>query len=86
MAFDIKIKPLVLFDLEDRIKLYEHKTDGDGKRFYQTFLQGLSDLQHGVSDETMPVYETIKKYVSKDARCSLFYTVAGNLIMVIGLL
>ncbi len=85
MAFDIKIKPLVLFDLEDKIKQYEYETDGDGKRFYQTFLDSLSDLQHDIYNEVPPVYESVKKYVSKDSRCSLFYTIAGNRLMVIGL-
>lgn len=86
MAFNIKIKPLVLFDLEDKIKCYEQEADGEGKRFYQIFLTGLSDLQRGVGREDIPVYQTVKKYESADSKCSLFYTVAGNQIMVIGLL
>ena len=84
MAFDIKIKPLVLFDLEDKISLCEQEEE-EGKRLYQSFLNGLSDLQYGAPDD-MPVYKMVKKHVSKDALCSLFYTLTGNTISVIGLL
>ena len=84
MAFDIKIKPLVLFDLEDKIRTCENEQE-DGMRLYQSFLAGLSDLQYGVPDE-MPVYKMIKKHVPKDALCRLFYTITGNTILIIGLL
>ena len=86
MAIDIKIKPLVLFDLEDKIKLLEYEAEGNGKRLYQTFIAGITDLQNNGYDKAQPVYQTVKKYVSKDALCSLFYTVTGNTILVIGLM
>lgn len=86
MAFDITIKPLVLFDLEDKIKLLEYEAEGKGKRLYQTFINGIRDLQQSVDFDAPDVYENVKKYVSKDALCSLFYTISGNTILVIGLL
>ena len=84
MAFNIKIKPLVLFDLEDKIRLHENMAE-EGRQFYQSFLSGLSDLQYGVQDE-LPVYKMVKKYVPKDALYRLFYTITGNTILIIGLL
>ena len=85
MAFNIRIKPLVLFDLEDKIRQREMEAENAGKRFYQSFLTGLSDLQHEVQNDE-PVYKTVKKYVLKDALCGLFYTISGNTVLVIGLL
>lgn len=85
MAFNIRIKPLVLFDLEDKIRQHEMEAENEGKRFYQSFLTGLSDLQCGIQNDE-PVYKTVKKHVPKDTLCRLFYTITGNTVSVIGLL
>ena len=85
MEFKIKIKPLVLFDLEDKINYKEQQSTGSGKQFYHYFLSQLSTLQHH-THEAVPVYQTVKAYIAEDPSCKLFYMVSGETIYVMGLL
>jgi hypothetical protein len=84
MAFEIRIKPLVLFDLEDKIRLKENQAAGKGKQFYQSFLSELHKLQH--RNHGAPVYEVVRKYAAKDLSCNLFYMITGDTILIMGLL
>lgn len=58
MAFNLVIKPIVLFDLA--ILYYEKKVLGLGKRFHDNFLVALSEI------EIKPfTYSYIKKTVRR---------------------
>ena len=84
MAFDIRIKPLVLFDLEDKIKSEENKATGAGKEFYENFLKSLSELQE-LNNTSMPLYGSVQKFVTPTLSCNLFYIVNDNTILVMGI-
>ncbi len=85
MAFEILIKPLVLFDLEDKIQLEESQSAGAGKRFYEQFLNELSNLKHHCPDEVL-VYDSVQKYEAENIPCTFFYIVTGATILLTGLL
>ncbi len=85
MEYEIKIKPLVLFDLEDKIIAKEQQSAGSGKQFYNYFLNHLSSLQSNLS-QAMPVYQSVSEYIGEDASCRLFYMVSGATIYVVGVL
>lgn len=85
MAFEIRIKPLVLFDLEDRIKFQEYKSSGAGRELYRNFLATLNDLQQLHPDET-PIYEQVHKFITAKLPCELFYIIKDETIFVMGLL
>ncbi len=85
MEYEIKIKPLVLFDLQDKIEAEEQRKTGAGKHLYEDFLSGLAIIKQ--QNENMPpVYETVKEYIPADASCKLFYMINGSIIYVMGLL
>lgn len=85
MAFEIRIKPLVLFDLEDKIKNQEYRLSGSGRELYQNFLSTLTELQQH-PDLANPVYEQVHKFISHKLPCELFYMIKDNIIFVMGLL
>ena len=84
MEYEIKIKPLVLFDLEDKIMAKEQQSAGSGAQFYNYFLFHLSSLQKNILD-AIPVYQAVNEYVAADASCRLFYTVSDATIYIMGL-
>ena len=84
MAFEIKIKPLLLFDLEERIVHEENVMAGAGKRFYDSFLNSLSELQ-SLANARFPIYETVQKFVVAPMACTLFYIVDNETIFVMGM-
>ncbi len=85
MEFEIKIKPLVLFDLQDKIEAEEHRKTGSGKHLYEDFLNGLAVIKEQ-NQMKPPVYETVQEYIAADDSCKLFYMVNGSTIYVMGLL
>ena len=85
MEFEIKIKPLVLFDLQDKIDQEEQRNAGSGKQLYEGFLSGLATIKQQ-NENAPPVYEAVKEYIASDASCKLFYMVNGSTIYVMGLL
>ncbi len=85
MEFEIKIKPLVLFDLQDKIEAEEQRKAGSGKHLYEDFLNGLAAIKQQNQNKP-PVYETVQEYIAADALCKLFYMVNGSTIYVMGLL
>jgi len=45
MAFKIVIKPIVFSDTEEAVIYYENKLPGLSKRFYNSFLFALDEIQ-----------------------------------------
>ncbi len=45
MAFKIVIMPIVFSDAEEAVVYYEKKLQGLGKRFYNSFLFALDEIQ-----------------------------------------
>ena len=84
MEYEIKIKPLVLFDLEDKIIAKEQQSVGSGEQFYNYFLTHLSSLQKNMND-AMPVYQAVNEYIADDSSCRLFYLVSDATIYVMGI-
>lgn len=84
MEFEIKIKPLVLFDLEDKINIREQQSKGSGKQFYEHFLSELSELtqRHSYSET---LYQSVKEYKSEKIPCKLYYMISGQTIYLMGL-
>ncbi len=85
MGFEIKIKPLVLFDLEDKINGKERQVAGSGKAFYEHFLSELSELQLN-NDNATQIYQSVREYVSADKSCKLFYIINGKTLYIMGVL
>ncbi len=85
MEFEIKIKPLVLFDLEDKIHSKEQQSAGAGRQFYQHFLSDLTTLQSH-HDQRAPLYQSVKEFTAVQSTCKLFYMVNGETIYIMGLL
>ncbi len=86
MEFEIKIKPLVLFDLQDKIDAEEQRRTGAGKQLYEGFLSGLATIKQQNERTLPPVYKSVKEYIAADATCKLFYMINGSTIYVMGLL
>ena len=85
MEFELKIKPLVLFDLQDKIEAEEQRKTGSGKYLYEDFLNGLAAIKQQIQNNP-PIYETVKEYLATAASCKLFYMINGSTIYVMGLL
>ena len=85
MAFEIRIKPLVLFDLVDQIKFQEYQLAGAGRELYRNFLATLTDLQQLHQNET-PIYEQVRRLTTEKLPCELFYIIKDETIFVMGLL
>ena len=83
MAFKIVIKPIVFADAEEAVTWYEKKLTGLGKRFYNSFLSALGEIQskpYSFSYVKKPVRRhNLKKYPYK-----IFYLIAENSIIIIG--
>ena len=45
MAFKVVIKPIVFFDTDEAIIYYEKRSLGLGKRFYDSFLIALKEIE-----------------------------------------
>ncbi len=85
MEFEIKIKPLVLFDLEDKISRIEEQKRGAGRLFYESFLNQVAALP-AHDCEAAPVYRSVKEYITNGPDCRLFYMIKDSTIFVVGLL
>jgi plasmid stabilization system protein ParE len=83
MAFEILIKPIVWFDLEEAITWYENESPGLGKRFFKSFVDAKENI---VAHPTayINVTPTVKRILLKNFPYKLFYTIAENTIYIIG--
>lgn len=48
MAFKIIIKPITFADAEEAVIFYEKRLTGLGKRFYNSFLFALEEIQANI--------------------------------------
>jgi hypothetical protein len=83
-AFEIIIKPIVFLDAEEAVKYYEKKVPGLGRRFYNSFLASLTEV------ETKPFVHSylqppVRRCKIKKFPYKIFYIINDKIIVVIGL-
>lgn len=82
MAFDIVIKPIVIFDAEDAAEYYNKKASRLGQRFYACFLSFLKNI------ETKPftfsyVAKSVRRCKITDFPYIIYYTINGQYIFIL---
>ena len=84
MAFELIIKPIVFFDVEDAISYYEQQSAGLGKRFYDNFLITLQSIQTHPHQYTF-VYSSIRRCMIAKFPYKVFYFIDGEKVFVLGI-
>jgi hypothetical protein len=82
MAFKIVIKPIVFSDTEEAVIYYENKLPGLGKRFYNSFLFALDEIQLKPSTFSF-VKKPVRRHLIKKFPYKIFYLIAGDSIIII---
>jgi mRNA-degrading endonuclease RelE of RelBE toxin-antitoxin system len=83
MAFELVIKPIVFLDVEDAINYYEKQSKGLGKRFYDSFLTTLQNIQFHPHHYTI-VYNSVRRCMVAKFPYKIFYTIQEEKIFIIG--
>ena len=83
MAIELIIKPIAFLDVEDAISYYEQKSKGLGKRFYDSFLATLQNIQSHPHHYTF-VYSSVRRCMVAKFPYKVFYLVEQEKIFIIG--
>ena len=84
MAFKIKIKPIVYFDLEEAISWYEGEQKGLGERFFRSFSRAIEKIKKS-PNFYLTVIPGVKRVLLKKFPYKIFYTITENTLFIIGL-
>jgi plasmid stabilization system protein ParE len=83
MAFELIIKPIVFLDVEDAISYYEQRSQGLGKRFYDSFLSTIQSIQAHPHHFTY-VYSSVRRCMVAKFPYKVFYIIEEEKIFIIG--
>ena len=84
MDYEVVIKPIVIFDLEEVIDYYNLKANLLGQRFYDQFLEALTTI--GLKPFTFSyLKEPIRRSKIPHFPYKMYYVVEYNLITVLGI-
>ena len=82
-AFEVIVKPIVFLDAEEAVEYYEKKLPGLGKRFYNSFLFALTEIEKKpfVHSYILPPVMRckVKKFPYK-----IFYVIESSTLFIIG--
>ena len=83
MAFDLIIKPIVWFDLNEAIEWHEKESPGLGKRFFKSFEKTKENILRPPA--TYPnITPQVKRILIKNFPYKVFYTISEKKIFIIG--
>ncbi len=83
MAFELIIKPIVIFDIEEAVEYYEKKVAGLGNRFYNQFLASLTDIQNKPFTYSY-IKDPVRRCKIEHFPYKVFYTVDEKTVFIIG--
>lgn len=84
MAFNLIIKPIVWFDLDEAIAWYENESPGLGKKFFKSFEQAKENILKRPT-AYVSITATVKRILLKNFPYKIFYIISDNTIYLIGL-
>ena len=83
MAYELIIKPIVFFDVEEALDYYEQQSSGLGKRFYENFLLTLQNIQNSPTHYAF-IYQSVRRCMIYNFPYKVFYTVTEHNIFILG--
>jgi hypothetical protein len=83
MAYNLLIKPIVFFDVEEAYNYYNEKSPGLGSRFYNQFLSAIKRIENNPFSYLI-IKEPVRRCKIKMFPYKVFYTITGESIFVIG--
>jgi hypothetical protein len=84
MAFNIVVKPIVWFDLEEAITWYENERSGLGKQFFDNFEDAKEKIKISPNNY-LNIIPGVKRILVKKFPYKVFYTISDNTVFIIGL-
>ena len=83
MVFEVVIKPIVFLDAEEAVKYYEKKVPGLGRRFYNSFITSLGEIEHKPFTHSY-IQPPVRRCKIKKFPYKIFFVVKENTIFIIG--
>lgn len=85
MDFEIEVKPIVWFDLEEAISWYENERQGLGEQFFQNFEIAKERIQKN-PNRYRSIIPGVKRILIKRFPYKVFYTISGNTIFILAVI
>ena len=84
MTFDLIIKPIVFWDVDDAVVYYESQLIGLGKRFYNQILFSFEQIQAKPFKFSYVKYP-VRRYKIIKFPYKIYYIISNNIIFIIGI-
>lgn len=84
MAYNVIIKPLVFYDVEDALKWYNKLVDGLGNRFYLEFWDAIDSIK--MQPFTFSYFkDPIRRSKMKTFPYKIYYIIDNDTVFILGL-